>query len=204
MKIQKAIRLLPLLLLLSGAALAADEYKIDPVHSSANFSVKHMLISTVHGRFTGLSGTILYDEKDPKKSSVEAVIKTASITTDNEYRDKDLRGADFFEVDKYPEITFKSKRVEKRGKQLVAIGMLTMKNVSKEIELPFEINKVTSPWGVVIGATATTQLNRQDYGITYSKKLDGGGLVVSDDVKIELDIEAKPQAPAKPAAATKN
>lgn len=200
MRISQTLRLFAALLMLASIAVAADEYKIDPAHSAANFSVKHMLISTVHGRFSSVSGTIFYDEKDPSKSSVEAVIKADSINTDNEGRDKHLKSADFFEVEKYPEITFKSKRVEKRGNQLVAIGTLTIKNVSKDIELPFEINKLVTPRGTLIGVGATTQINRQDYGVSWSRKLDTGGLAVSDDVKVELNLEAKGVAPA-PAAA---
>ena len=198
----KSFRLFGTLLLLAGIALAADEYKIDPAHSAANFSVKHMLISTVHGRFASVSGTIVYDEKDLSKSSVEAVIKADSINTDNEGRDKHLKSADFFEVEKYPEITFKSKRVEKRGNQLVAIGTLSMKGVSKDIELPFEIAKLNTPRGALIGVGATTELNRQDYGVSWSRKLDNGGLAVSDTVKVELNLEARAVAPAAaPAAA---
>jgi polyisoprenoid-binding protein YceI len=184
----------------SATALAADQYKIDPNHSSASFSVRHMLISNVPGRFKDVSGTIVYDEADVTKSSVEAVIKTATITTDNDGRDKHLRSADFFDVEKYPEITFKSKRVEKRGNQLVAIGTLTMKSVSKDIELPFEIGKLTTPRGTKIGVTAETKLNRQEYGVSWSQKLDNGGLAVGDEVKIELSLEANPAAPANPAA----
>ncbi len=205
MRIPKTLRLFGVLLLLAGVAFAADEYKIDSAHSAANFSVRHMLISTVHGRFSNVSGTIIYDEKDPSKSSVEAVIKADSINTDNEGRDKHLKSADFFEVEKYPEITFKSKRVEKRGNQLVAIGTLTMKNVSKDVELLFDVAKLDTPRGAMIGVGATTQINRQDFGVSWSRKLDNGGLAVSDDVKIELNLEAKAAAPAatKPAPAKK-
>src|SRR5437868_6158644 len=103
------------------SAVAADQYTIDPAHSSATFTVRHMMISTVPGRFSGISGTINYDEKDITKSSVEATIKTATINTDNESRDKDLRSPNYFDVEKHPDITFKSTKVEKRGNQLVAI-----------------------------------------------------------------------------------
>jgi polyisoprenoid-binding protein YceI len=184
----------------SASALAADQYKIDPNHSSATFSVRHMVISNVPGRFSGVSGTISYDDADVTKSSVEAVIKTATINTDNEFRDKDLKSANFFDVEKYPEITFKSKRVEKRGSQLVAIGTLTMKGVSKEIELPFELNKLVTARGTTIGVVAETKLNRQDYGVSWNRAIEGGGAVVSDEVKIALSLEARPAAPA-PAAA---
>src|SRR5207245_2333132 len=105
----------------SMAALAAEQYNVDPKHSSATFSVRHMMISNVPGRFSNVSGTIVYDEKDLSKSSVAATIETGTINTDNSQRDNHLRSADFLDVQKYPEMTFKSKRIEKRGDQLVAI-----------------------------------------------------------------------------------
>ena len=179
-----------LAVLAAAHALAADQYKVDSAHSSATFSVKHMLISNVPGRFSDVSGTINYDEKDITKSSVEATIKTATINTDNESRDKDLKSANFFEVDKYPYITFKSSKIEKRGEQLVAIGTLTMKNVSKQIELPFEINKLKTARGTRIGVSAEMKLNRMDYGITWNRALEGGGAIVGNEVKIQLNLEA--------------
>jgi polyisoprenoid-binding protein YceI len=202
MRNSKALRLFAVVMMLASVALAADQYKIDPAHSAANFTVKHMLISTVHGRFSSVSGTIMYDEKDLSKSSVDAVIKADSINTDNESRDKHLKSGDFFEVEKYPEITFKSKKVEKRGNQLVAIGTLTIKGVSKDVELPFEINKLETARETKIGVGATTEINRQDYGVSWSRKLDNGGMVVADAVKIELNLEARLANPAPaPAAA---
>ena len=201
MRIPRTLRLVAAVLMLASLAFAADEFKIDPAHSAANFSVKHMMISTVHGRFSAVSGTILFDEKDPSKSSVEAMIKTDSITTDNEARDKHLKSPDFFEAEKYPEITFKSKKVEKRGNQWVAMGTLTIKNVSKDIELPFELAKLETPRGTVIGIGASLEVNRQDYGVSWSRKLDNGGVVVADTVKIELSVEARAPRPPAPAAA---
>jgi polyisoprenoid-binding protein YceI len=182
------------MLLFAAAAMAADQYTIDPAHSSATFSVRHMMISTVPGRFSEISGTINYDEKDITKSSVEATIKTASVTTDNQYRDKDLKSANYFDVEKYPEITFKSTKIEKRGEQLVAIGDFTMHGVTKQIELPFEINKATTPRGTVIGATADTKLSRKEYGIT------SGAAMVGDEIKISLSVEGRPAKPAGAAA----
>lgn len=186
---------------LAVSAFAADDYKIDPVHSAANFSVKHFGINTVRGRFTGVSGAIVYDEKDVAKSSVTATIKTATVTTDSEGRDKDLRSDNFFDVEKFPEMSFVSKKVVKRGDQLVAIGTLTMKDVSKEVEIPFEIAKGATPYGVRVGVTAEFKINRKDYHVNYNKLMDNGGVVVSDDVKIELNIEGvqqkKDAAPAK-------
>jgi polyisoprenoid-binding protein YceI len=189
---------LAFVLAVSASALAADQFKIDPNHSSATFSVRHNLISNVPGRFSDVNGFINYDQADVTKSSVEAVIKVATINTDNEGRDKHLKSADFFDAEKFPEITFKSKRVEKRGNQLVAIGTLTMRGVSKDIELPFEINKLTTARGTTVGVVAETKLNRQDYGVNWSKTLDNGGLVVGNDVNIQLSLEARP-VPAAPA-----
>jgi polyisoprenoid-binding protein YceI len=160
-----------------------------------------MVISNVPGRFSNVSGSINYDDADVTKSSVEAVIKTATITTDNEGRDKHLKSADFFDVEKYPEITFKSKRVEKRGNQLVAIGTLTMKGVSKDIELPFELSKLNTARGTMIGIVAETKLNRMDYGVSWNKAIEGGGAVVGDEVKIQLSLEARPAPPAPAAGA---
>ena len=111
MRFQKVPGLLLVVLVACGAAFAADEYKIDPVHSRVGFAVKHMVVNTVHGRFTDYNGIIVYDDKDPSKSSVNVTIKTASINTDNTGRDTDLRSANFLDVEKFPEITFKSKSV---------------------------------------------------------------------------------------------
>ena len=202
MQTNKFLRVAVATAMLTAAAFAADEYKIDGAHSHASFKVKHMLISTVEGRFGEVGGTIQFDEKDPTKSKVEATIKTASITTDNENRDKHLKSADFFEVEKYPTITFKSKRVEKRGTIWVAIGDLTIKDVTKEVEMPFELNTLKTSRGTVIGATAELKINRTDYHVTWNRALEGGGVMVSDEVKIEISIEARPATPP-PAAPAK-
>lgn len=188
------------LLALSSAAWAADEYKIDPVHSRVGFAVKHMVINTVHGRFTDFNGTILFDDKDPSKSSVAVAIKTASINTDNSGRDNDLRSANFLEVEKYPEITFKSKSVEKKGNSYVAHGTLTIKAVSKDVDLAFTLGgPLDTGRGKLLGAEAGLTINRQDYGVTWNRTLAGGELVVANDVAIEINVEARQAAPA-PAA----
>ena len=179
-------------LFLASLAFAAEDYKIDPGHSSANFSVRHMMVSTVTGRFAGgVSGTIHYDDKDVSKSSVKATIKVASINTDNENRDKDLRGANFFDADKYPEITFESQRVEKRGDGYVAVGNFTMKGVTKQVELPFTIGgRINDGKGHGrLGIQSNTTLNRQDYGVSWNRTVEGGGVVVGNEVKIDLNIE---------------
>ena len=190
---RKLISSAALVLSLAGAAVAqgAQQYKIDPNHSSANFTVKHMMVSTVHGRFTKMSGIIDYDPADPSKDKVSAVIDAASITTDVAPRDNDLRSDHFFDVAKYPEIKFESTKVEKRGDQLVAIGNLTMKDVTREIELPFEVAAVKNE----IGVTAKLTINRQDYHITWNHIADGV-VAVSNDVNIEINLEAKKPPPA--------
>ena len=183
--------------MVSVGALAVDVYEIDKDHSSANFTVRHMMVSNVHGRFTQVSGTISYDEKDVTKSSVTAVIKTASINTDNGSRDQHLRSADFFDTGKFPLATFKSTRVEKRDKGLVAIGDLTIKGVTKQVEMPFEISKANTPFGVRIGVNATLKINRQDFGVKYNETLDNGGLAVGNEVTLDLNVEARPAKPAE-------
>lgn len=190
---QKSFSAVALLCALLGSAFAQDvtQYQIDPNHSSANFAVKHMMVNTVHGRFPKLSGAIDYDPADPAKDKVSAVIDATSITTDVQPRDNDLKSDHFFDVAKYPEIKFESTRVEKRGDQLVAIGNLTIKDVTKQIELPFEIASVKNE----IGVTAKLTINRQDYHINWSHVTDGV-VVVSNDVNIEINLEAKKTPPA--------
>jgi polyisoprenoid-binding protein YceI len=187
---------------LSVAAFAADEYKIDPAHSSANFSVKHMAINTVHGRFSKVSGVIAFDEAHPENSKVVADIEVPSVSTDNDMRDKHLKSADFFDAEKYPKIHFESTQIEKRGDQWVAIGNLTMKDVTKQVELPFDLAKGKMGKQERLGITAETKLNRQDYHVSWSKTTEGVAMV-SDDVKIELNLEAAKQAPAAAAASGK-
>jgi polyisoprenoid-binding protein YceI len=181
-----------LTLIPASSAFAADKYMIDASHTSTDFSVKHMVIANVKGGFADISGVIMYDEKDVSKSSVEVTIKTASINTNNEKRDDHLRSADFFDVEKHPDITFKSKSVNKTDDGMVMVGTLTIKGISKEVSIPFEISgKVTDPWGSSrIGAEGKLKIDRRDYGLTWSKALETGGLVVGNDIKIELNVEA--------------
>jgi polyisoprenoid-binding protein YceI len=192
MRKTRVLRLLLGLVALSGLAFAADEYKIDPVHSTVAFSVKHMVVNTVHGRFNDYSGQIIFDDKDPSKSSVDVSIKSASINTDNGQRDGHLKSPDFLDVQKFPEITFKSKSVETKSDGFVAHGVLTIRGVSKDVDLVFKLN---GPIGVggsnLLGAEASLTINRQDYGVSWSKSLDSGGLVVANDVKIDINVEAK-------------
>ena len=179
--------LLVLLLSLGAQLFAADEYAIDPAHSFANFAVKHLLVSTVHGRFSELSGTVSYDEKDPSKSSVVAVIKTSTVNTDNQKRDTHLRSADFFEAEKYPEIRFESTKVEGTGNgELKVTGNLTMKGVTRQITLPVTLAKAEANGKVRIGVETAIQLNRFDYNVSY----DPTGATVGKEIKIDINLEA--------------
>ena len=176
----------------TGIAQAADTYTIDVAHSSIGFAVKHLGLSKVKGTFNDFSGTILVDSVDIAKSSVNVTIKAASINTDNESRDKHLRSADFFETDKYPDITFVSEKIEKTATGYVAHGNFTMHGVTKKIALPFI---VTGPIKGMAGeyrlaVEAETKLDRQEYGISFSKTLDTGGLVVGNEVAVDIAIEA--------------
>ena len=192
MPIPRILTLLAGFFLLCGSALAADQYKIDPVHSNVGFAVKHMVVNTVHGRFNDWSGDIVYDDKDPAKSSVNVTIKTASINTENGDRDTHLKSPDFLDVQKFPEITFQSKSVEKQGDGLVAHGVLTIRGVSKNVDLPFKINgPIKVGDSNLLGAEASLTINRQDYGVAWSKSLAPGELVVANDVKIDINVEAK-------------
>ena len=190
---RRSISLLLLILTFVGseAAEAADKYDVDPAHCHIGFSVRHLVINNIRGRFTNYSGTIVYDEQDITRSSVEITIKAESVNTDVKNRDDHLRGSDFFDVAKYPDITFKSTRVEKRGDGYAAVGMFTMHGVSREIVLPFRINGKSNFQGAThLGVEAAVTINRRDYGMTWNATLDTGGLVVANDVTIELNIEA--------------
>jgi polyisoprenoid-binding protein YceI len=180
------------LVVVSSPVTAADAYKIDPAHSSVEFSVKHMVISNVKGSFDEFEAAIAYDPNNIENSSVEVTIPVKSINTKNEKRDDHLRSADFFDAENHPNITFKSSKIQKKGDGYVAVGTLTMHGVAKEIELPFVLNgPVVNPWGqTVIGIEIEYELDRQDYGLKWNKTMDNGGLVVGDDVKIEINLEA--------------
>jgi polyisoprenoid-binding protein YceI len=188
-------KLIPLIclsaLLVIQSAFAADTYVFDKAHSSLGFQIRH-LFSNVLGKFNDFTGAIQFDEANPDQSSVEVTIKTASIDTGVEMRDKDLRSTNFFDAEKFPEITFKSKSVKKTGENTFDVtGDLTMHGVSKEIVLKVElIGKGTGPKNAIVsGWDATTALKRSDYGLAWNKVIEGTQ-VVGDDVKIELHVEA--------------
>ena len=179
-------------LLAALPALAADTYNFDKVHTRVGFTAQHLVISSVDGRFKDFDGTITLDPNDLTKSSVKVTIKTASVDTDNASRDNDLRNSEFLDVTKYPEMTFVSDKIEKRGDGYVAIGTFTLKGVSKKIELPFTFGgPITDPWGMQrVAAKASTKINRQDYGVKYNQSMKDGSALVGNEVTLNLTVEA--------------
>jgi len=182
------------------APVPAGAYNLDPAHSLIGFAVRHLEINLVSGRFKDFTGTINYNDRDVTKSTVEFNAKIASIDTEVAARDKHLLSADFFEAEKYPEMSFKSTKIEKRGKnKYVLQGDFTLKGVTKQIEFPFTFTgAIKDPWGNTrFGIEAQTKINRRDYGINYGNALPGGGFDVANEVEIELHLEAvKPEPKA--------
>jgi polyisoprenoid-binding protein YceI len=172
--------------------MAQQTWSIDPAHSAAQFQVRHLMISTVRGEFEKMSGTVFFDGKDFSSVRAEAVIEVASINTRVPRRDDDLRSTNFFDAASYPSITFQSKRVEKiNGRNFNLVGNLTIRGITKEVTLAVEASPIIKGMGGErrIGAHATTELNRQDFGVQWNRTLDGGGVVVGDEVQITLDLE---------------
>jgi polyisoprenoid-binding protein YceI len=180
---------------------ANSTWQIDPNHSAAQFAVRHLTISTVRGAFTKVSGTVQLDDKDIAKSSVDVTIDAASVDTRVPDRDNDLRSDHFFDVAKYPTITFKSKKVEQVGAGKLRItGDLTIHGTTKEVALDVDgpTPPVKDPWGNQrAAAMATTKINRQDFGVKWNATMDNGGVVVGDDVTITIDVELVQKAAAK-------
>ena len=211
--------LLSLGVLSAGSMAQAGEWAIDPSHSAAHFSVRHMMVSDVRGTFEKVAGTVNIDDKDPSKSDVDVKIDVASLETRDDKRDEHLKSPDFFDAANHPQITFKSTQIKKAGKdKYKVLGDLTMKGVTKPVTLEVvgPSQPVKSPWGMSVrGVSATGKVNRKDFGLNWNKALEAGGVLVGDEVKIQLDVElvekpsatadnaaAKPadKAPAKPAA----
>lgn len=174
--------------------LTAGTWVIDPAHSTVGFTVRHLVVSKVRGRFQNFSGTITVAEDGTP--SVDAEIDVASITTDNEQRDGHLKTADFFEVEKFPTATFKSTSVKADGGDFVVTGDFTLHGVTNSIDLKLEFNGVNAGMGngPVAGFEASTVINRKDFGISIDMPLEGGGAVVGDKIVLNLDIEAGLQA----------
>jgi polyisoprenoid-binding protein YceI len=172
---------------------SASTWNIDPDHSNVGFKVKHLMVSNVKGNFDKHTGTVEINDKDITKSRVEVSIDTASINTNVQKRDEHLRSADFFDVAKYPTMTFVSKKVAKAGKnRLKVTGDLTLHGVTRQVVLDVEpLSKESKdPWGNIRrGTTASTRIDRKDFGLTWNKGLETGGVLVGDDVLITLEIE---------------
>jgi polyisoprenoid-binding protein YceI len=185
-------------LIFPRASFCGENYRIEPGQSAVNFSVRHMVLTTVHGKFTDFSGILELEDNDLSKSSVSVRINAASITTENAARDKDLRSANFLDAEKYPEITFVSHRVVKQNDGYLIVGDLNMHGLSREVSIPFTFNgRVKDLAGKMrVGFEGRVTINRKDWGINYSKLTDNGGLVAANEVAIELDIEAM-SMPAK-------
>ena len=179
--------------------IPTGDYRVDVGHSVIGFSIRHFEISFVRGRFKEFNSTIHYDAGDVTKSTVEFTAKVESIDTGVAGRDNHLRNADFFDVAKFPEMTFKSTKVEKKGKGYVLHGDFTLKGVTKQISFPFNVTGAVKDnrGNVRFGVAAETKINRRDYGITWGAKMANGGLNVGDEVIIDLQLEAvKATAPA--------
>lgn len=174
-------------------ATAISTWNIDPVHSNAEFKVRHMMISNVKGEFKGLSGTLKLDNTDLTKSSVEVALDATTINTGDAQRDAHLKSPDFFDVEKFPTLTFKSNRVSKNKDGVLTVaGELTIhgvtRNVVFEVEGPSAPTK--DPWGNTrIGLSATTRINRKDFGLTWNASLEAGGILVGEEVAISLDVQ---------------
>lgn len=185
-------------LLLNSFSFAADTYKVDPLHTSVSFSVRHLGINNVKGKFKEFEGALVLEGDRLKEAS--GTIHVQSVDTGVEKRDNHLRTAEFFDAAKYPTITFKTKRVEKDGSgQVVLIADFTMRGVTKELRLPAKMSKPTKdPWGGVrVGLEAKTKLNRKDYGINYNELLETGAMAVGEEVELEINTEAVKESAEK-------
>lgn len=173
--------------------MAQVTYAIDPAHSAVHFSVRHMMLSNVRGEFTKLSGTVRYDPENPSNSTIDANIDAASINTRNDDRDTHLKSADFLEVEKFPVLTFHSKQIHPYAGGAKVVGELTIHGVTREITLDVEgpTEEIKDPWGKQrVGASATAKLSRKEFGLVWNAALETGGVMVGDEVKIIIDIEA--------------
>lgn len=167
-------------------------WKIDPAHSEINFTVRHMMISNVRGRFENFTGSVEFDPENPANSSVEVQIEAASINTREAPRDTHLRSADFFDVENHPYLTFRSKKVVIDGDSTGRIiGDLTIRGITREVILDTEFNGTSqSPWGFnSAGFSASTRINRKDWGLVWNVALETGGVLVSDEIKINIELE---------------
>ena len=178
---------------IAPAQTATSTWNIDPVHSVAEFKVKHMMISNVKGQFTAVSGVVSLDETDITNSHIEASIEAASINTRDAQRDAHLKSADFFDVEQYPTLTFKSTRITRKADDELAVeGDLTIHGVTRTVVFMVEgpTPPAKDPWGNTrIGLAATTRISRKDFGLTWNATLETGGILVGDEITITLDVQ---------------
>jgi polyisoprenoid-binding protein YceI len=178
---------------LPAPQISTTTWNIDPAHSVAEFKVKHMMISNVKGQFAKVSGALTLDESDLTNSRVDALIEAASIETRDAQRDAHLKSADFFHVEKFPTLSFKSTRISLvRDGELAAEGDLTIRGVTRKVLFSIEgpTRPVKDPWGNTrVGLSATTKINRKDFGLTWNGALEAGGILVGDEVTITLDVQ---------------
>jgi polyisoprenoid-binding protein YceI len=180
------------LLLVLSAAAQTSTWNIDPNHSTAQFTVRHLAISNVSGAFTKVTGSVVLNEKDITQSQVNATIDASSVDTRVPNRDQDLRSPNFLDVEKYPTLEFKSKRLVKNGDKLQLVGDLTLHGTTREVTLDVDgpTPELADPWGNVRrGFSATTTINRKDFGVVWNNTLKTGEAVVGDNVKIQIDVE---------------
>ena len=173
--------------------MTARDWNIDPTHSGINFSIRHMLVSKVRGRFAKYTGSIKLDDDDLTRSSVEATIDASSIDTGTSQRDAHLRSADFFDVEKFPELKFNSRRIEKLADSRYRVsGELTIRDATREVSLDVEYGgRAKDPWGNErVGFIATAAIDRKDFGLGWNQVLEAGGVLVGDRVDIELEVQA--------------
>ncbi len=176
-----------------AAATGVKIYEIDPAHSEVEFAVKHLMFTTVKGRFAGVTGTIKLDDQSPGSSSVDVTIDATTVDTRQEQRDAHLKSADFFDVEKYPTLTFKSTKVDLNGSDLRITGDLTLHGVTRQVVLEGEENgRGPDPWGnEKIAFSFKTKVDRTDFGLNYNQVLEAGGVLVGTDIRITLEIQAK-------------
>jgi len=194
MTLSKSARIIALLLVQLQCVHADETYIIDKNHASIGFAVSHLVISKVKGNFADFSGSIILDENNKLKEAT-CTIKVSSINTGIEKRDKHLLSADFFDAEKFKEITFRSTKVNQRGGKNILLGDFTLHGVTKQLILPFTLKgPITDPWGASrIGFAVEVVINRTEYGLTWNKALESGGFIVGENVEIEINLEAKKQ-----------
>jgi polyisoprenoid-binding protein YceI len=203
MTTSKVLALAAMSLLAIPATASASTWEIDPAHSTIEFSVKHMMVSTVKGQFEKVKGTVELDDKDVTKSTVEVTIDLASVNTHEPKRDGHLKSPDFFDVAKFPTATFKSTKIQKAGKKLKVTGDLTLHGVTKPVVLDVEgpSSATKTPFGTTVrGVHASGKIDRKDFEIGWNKVLDNGGVLVGNEVTLEFNAELTEKAP--PAAET--